>query len=134
VRTDTGMTPGPGRYQWYLGTNSIAGATNRFLVLTNVTTIQSGSYKVVVSNAVGPTESQPASLNVIPGLAVKMIPDVFVNGDIGSHYRIDFINAIGDTNAWQTLATVLVTNQPQQFFDVSAIDQPRRFYRALRVP
>ena len=48
-------------YQWYLNeTNVLAGATNATLILSNVTSLQGGSYEVVVTNDYGSVTSSPA--------------------------------------------------------------------------
>jgi len=49
----------PFAYEWRLGNAVLAGATNSDLVLSNVTTSQSGSYQVIVSNAGGSVTSTP---------------------------------------------------------------------------
>jgi len=48
--------------------------------------------------------------------------------------RLDYINAIGPTDAWVKLGTVTLTNTSQLYFDVSAIGQPTRLYRIVPVP
>jgi len=65
----------PFTYQWYylvgVVSNSIAGATNGTLPLTNIQVIQGTySYFVVVSNAYGSTVSSNATLNILSGLPV----------------------------------------------------------------
>ena len=119
----------PLTYQWYFGTNAIDGATNVTLTLANVTSAQSGEYHVVVTNPGGSTTSADATLNVVPTLGIVMVPTVIVIGDVGSTYTLQYINAFGPTNAWNDLATVTVTNNPEYYFDLSAIGQPTRFYR-----
>jgi alpha-N-acetylglucosaminidase len=52
-------------YQWSHGSNTLAGATNRTLVLTNLSSADVGAYSVLVSNAFGPTNSTPGTLNVV---------------------------------------------------------------------
>lgn len=67
--TATGTAPLA--YAWYFnGTNPVPAATNATLVLTNVTTAQSGSYAVVISNLFGSVTSPGATLSVgePPGL------------------------------------------------------------------
>jgi hypothetical protein len=57
-------------YQWWFdGTNALAGATNDALVLPSAQTSQAGTYTVQVSNALGMTNSLPATLTVNPGPA-----------------------------------------------------------------
>ena len=48
--------------------------------------------------------------------------------------RVDYINAIGPTDAWVTLDTVTLTNTPQLYFDVTSFRQPTRLYRLVAVP
>jgi len=54
-------------YQWLFDSVSIDGATNATLALTNLNTIQSGSYSVVVSNSAGSATSSDAVLTVLTG-------------------------------------------------------------------
>jgi len=60
----------PFQYQWYLnGTNALSSAgnptaTSATLVLANLQSNESGTYSVVVSNALGSVTSQPATLFV----------------------------------------------------------------------
>jgi len=54
----------PLSYQWrFNGKNTIAGATNSSLVLTNVQPASNGSYTVVVSNSINSITSAPAILS-----------------------------------------------------------------------
>lgn len=124
----------PLSYQWFFGANAIAGATNGWLVLTNVQSSQAGVYTVAVANQWGTTTSNPAMLDVLPGLGITMIPGISVSGTIGLTYQLEYVNAFGPTNAWQLLATITVTNNPQWYFDVSAVGQPARFYQLVQVP
>ena len=52
--------PQPLLYQWFHGTNLIVGATNRMLVLPNVSHAQVGVYELRVSSPYGVTFSAPA--------------------------------------------------------------------------
>ena len=51
----------PLAYQWYFGSNSIPGATNTLLTLTNVGFAQAGNYSVVITNAYGSATGGPAA-------------------------------------------------------------------------
>ena len=57
-----------------------------------------------------------------------------ITGNVGDSLRLDYINAIGPTDAWVTLGTVTLTNTWQLYFDVSAPGQPARLYRIVPVP
>ena len=65
--TTTGAPPF--QYQWRTNLVNIPGATNSSLVLTNVATLDSGSYDVVISNASGSSNSSPVVLMVNPASA-----------------------------------------------------------------
>ena len=121
-------------YQWEFGTNIITGATSSTLSLTNVQTNAIGSYTAVVSNPYGSTTSSTVTLNVLPTLNIYIIPAVALNGSIGTTYELDYVNAMGPTNAWVSLADIMVTNSPQYYYDLSATNQPTRFYRLVQVP
>jgi hypothetical protein len=78
-----GGTP-PLLYQWFFNdTNSIPGATNATLTLTNVQPSSAGNYSVAVTNSYGWTNSSDAALTVI-------VLDHFAWGQIPSP---QFVNA-----------------------------------------
>ena len=64
--TVTAIGTKPFFYQWSVGTNNIAGATNATLVLTNAQFSDAGQYFVTVSNIYGLTNSLVALLTVLP--------------------------------------------------------------------
>jgi hypothetical protein len=63
-----------------------------------------------------------------------MATEIPLVGAIGSSMRVDYINAIGPTDAWVTLGTVLLTNTTQLYFDVTVFRQPTRLYRLEALP
>lgn len=202
----TNTLPGATYYQWYFNsTTRLRSATNSFLRLTNVQTVQAGAYTVVVTDAWGAVTSAPALLSVIPPVDRRVVPvvnlmggsgsllhleyadslaashwssltdvtlgggrqfcfdltpvlppqrfyrawatngpppvldatmatEIPLAGATGSSVRIDYINQFGPTNAWVTLATVLLTNTPQLYYDLTAFGQPTRLYRPVAVP
>ena len=67
-------------------------------------------------------------------LAMSLATEIPLTGTIGSSVRVDYINAIGPTNAWVTLDTVVLTNTTQLYFDTSACRQPQRLYRLVQIP
>jgi uncharacterized repeat protein (TIGR03803 family) len=72
---------------------------------------------------------------VLPSLNLSsMATAITLTGNIGDSLRLDYINAIGPTNAWATLSTVTLTNTSQLYFDTSAWMQPQRLYRLVQVP
>ena len=78
---------------------------------------------------------QTGTPTVLPSFKLaSMVPAITVTGNIGNSLRLDYINAIGPTNAWVTLDTVTLTNTPQLYFDVTAPRQPKRFYRLVQIP
>ena len=56
-------------YQWSINGTNIAGATNDTLTLSRLRIDQSGSYRVVVTDALASTTSEVATLTVLPAAA-----------------------------------------------------------------
>ncbi len=81
-------------------------------------------YRAWQTNALGP----PSTLDL------HLVPAISLTGSIGNSVRLDYINRFGSTDAWITLATVLLTENPQLYFDTSAIGQPPRLWRIVPVP
>lgn len=90
-------------YQWYYNTNTplansatISGATNAILVLTSLTTNQSGTYSCVLSNSVGTNVTRFALLTVSPQ---PVPPTIDTNTTpVGS------TNVVGDTVTFSVAA------------------------------
>ena len=123
------------RYQWFHNeTNLIADATNRFLFLPAAQFHQAGSYRVAVTNFAGRVVSDAAVLAVLPALMAKLAPVIYVDGNVGTRYQIEYVNAVGNPGAWTPLTIITLTNSPHLYVDLSAINQPKRFYRATAVP
>jgi hypothetical protein len=79
--------------------------------------------------------SQTGTPAVLPSLNLSsIVTAITVTGNIGDSLRLDYINAIGPTNAWVTLDTVTLTNTSQLYLDTSAWRQPQRLYRLVQVP
>jgi hypothetical protein len=76
----------------------------------------------------------PMAVSAPPGLEIKLAPALSLTGDVGSNYRIEYTGEMGPTNSWTSLAVITLTNNPQIYFDSSAIGQPSRFYRLQKVP
>jgi Immunoglobulin domain len=77
---------------------------------------------------------QTGTPSVVPSLNLNFVPAITVTGNVGDSLRLDYINAIGPTDAWVTLDTVTLTNTSQLYFDVSAPVQPARLYRIVPAP
>jgi hypothetical protein len=80
----------PLAYQWSLGGNPIADATNHILALNAVQTNQAGTYQVVVSNVAGSVTSTPIVLNV------EVPPTPFNGYDLAA----DFSSSVNPAGAW----------------------------------
>jgi hypothetical protein len=77
---------------------------------------------------------QTGTPSVVPSLNLNFVPAITLTGNVGDSLRLDYINAIGPTDAWVTLDTMTLTKTAQLYFDVSSIGQPRRLYRIVPVP
>jgi alpha-N-acetylglucosaminidase len=98
---------GPLAYQWSHGGNTLTGATNSVLMLTNLSLADSGSYSVTVSNAFGVTNSTAALLKVatipvigtnlsaVAGLLQRLLP-LYTN-----RFALELIPADGGQDAFE---------------------------------
>lgn len=67
-------------------------------------------------------------------LSIAMYAGVKIQGQPGGQVQVQYVNALGNTNDWQPLATFPFTNSPYIFIDYDSPTQPKRFYRALQSP
>jgi subtilisin-like proprotein convertase family protein len=107
-------------YQWFKGTNALAGQTNSSLTLNNVNSASAGSYSVTVSGACGAPVTLSATLTVNDSLAVSTPPasltkcpgdsatfSVIATGTSLSYQWFKGVNALpGATNSSLTLTNV----------------------------
>jgi hypothetical protein len=115
--------------QWYFNGTPLAGATNTSLKLADAQAAQIGTYTVVVSNAYGAVTSAPALLNVIPAVPRRTVAAVYLTGDLGSLLHLDYTGTVAPNPAWQTLASLTLTNPPQLWLDLTDPMPAARFYR-----
>ncbi len=73
----------------------------------------------------------PTYTNTQLGLA--LYPGISIQGNIGSTYRIEYADRLGDTNQWSLLATVTLDRTPYLFIDTASKGATNRFYRAILV-
>lgn len=124
----------PFSYQWERDGNKLDGATASELVLTNLTALSQGSYRVSVSNAFGLALSQSATVTVLdPRLTALNFAGLRLEGGAGVTYRIEATPALGPEN-WQSLDQLTLTNATQHWIDWDSLDRPARIYRAIRLP
>jgi len=71
--TVTATGSGQLNYQWTFKGTNLAGATNTFLVLTNVQSAQAGAYAVQVTNLYGSATSPNATLTVLSGVPPTIV-------------------------------------------------------------
>ena len=82
-----------------------------------------------------PTSGASPQVHVLSSLNLNFVPAITLTGNVGDHpWQLDYINAIGPTNAWVTLGVITLTNTSQLYFDVTAPGQPARLYRIVPVP
>jgi len=133
--------PLPLSYQWFFdSTNSIKGAAEAQLTLTNVQPNQAGTYTVVVSDSAGSITSAPAVLRVLVppaivagGVTVSAVNGVSisVNSVPGLNYTLEYKNSLTDP-VWTTLPSSSVTGTGGVIIlhDPSA-PQAQRFYEVI---
>lgn len=128
-------------YQWQFNGTNIPGATNSALVLANVAWTNSGTYRVILSNAVGSVRSPLMTLNVrqlifdisandflTPNGAVQMR----LTGSTGAH-PVTILTS-SDLVNWQPIFTNAPTTGPVDFTDMPPTGSSQRYYRAIEQP
>lgn len=123
----------PISYQWIKDQVTLPSATNRVLVVTDLSETDAGSYQLVVSNSFGIELSSAAQVTVSPPPTIT-----FNQGQIriaGSNVFRVVVEASSDLMTW----TPIRTNSPgirshfsSAWSDLGSWSAPRRFYR-LRI-
>jgi hypothetical protein len=127
---------GPLSYQWFKDGLAIQNETNQTLSLPNIQFTNAGLYSVVVKSALGSATNTPAQLIVnAAGVSLGFCPALTISGVVGYSYIIQSSTNLTDTNAWNTLANLPLT-QPVQLWvdtnvDASSPFNSKTFYRVL---
>ena len=100
-------------------------------VLSNVVALRiSGEYGSVV---VETTRLDSVRITTQSLLSIQCFTAVTLDGLPDHTYRIEYVENLGDTN-WRALTTVTVTTTPYIYYDLTSIESPQRFYRAVEIP
>ena len=129
----------PLNYQWRFNGDALPGVSSATLTLTNLTKTQAGTYTLVASNSDGTATSDPAVLYVVGAggqseLSVNLYAGIAIVGLVGGTNRIEYVDALGNTNDWKALATIVLPSSPYLWFDVRSTNSPKRFYRTILLP
>jgi energy-converting hydrogenase Eha subunit E len=124
----------PLSYQWWFdATNTISGATNATLVLTNVQASEAGDFSVIVTNVAGSVTSVVATLTVLAPPTVSnpvLVGQAFsisVPTVGGASYTLEYKNSFTDPD-WIAAQTLPGTGTLITLTDNTATG-PARFYR-----
>ncbi len=124
-------------YQWYFGTNILAGQTNSTLSLSSVAPTDAGNYHVLAASAGGSTNSNIASLQVLvqaPVLAGGQIAaggllQLTFTGPAGQTYQVlaadDLKLAL---EYWTVLGSGTFASTNALFADSDSTNHAARFY------
>ena len=91
---------------------------------------------VVLTAGAGYTNAPTVAIDppvVQATLSLDMLARVTVQGQVGQSYTVQYTDTLSQTNSWQSLATVTLTNSTQYVIDVSSAGKPNRYYRAIPV-
>ena len=123
-------------YQWYFNGMPISGAYGSSYQLDSIQFTNAGLYSVVVSSSYGSVSNTAYQVVVNPAnVAIKLCPDVVIEGTVGYIYTIQSTTDLSDPDAWIT-ETNLPLTQPIQYWDDINTDAtqavtPKKFYRVL---
>jgi formylglycine-generating enzyme required for sulfatase activity len=88
---------------------------------------------VVLSAGAGYTNAPTVTIDppvMQAALSLDMLARVKLEGAVGTTYAVEFTDSLAQTNSWQLLANVTLTNSVQYIIDTSSAGKPDRFYRA----
>ena len=97
-------------YQWRFNGADLSQGTNLTLNLTNVTTAQSGTYSVVITNAAGPVTSADAQLLVVAPPSGSIAPRVSISPPRAGRVTLSFPTLAGYRYLLQSATTLKGTN------------------------
>jgi hypothetical protein len=126
-RTSTG-------FQWQkLNSQSnwvdIAGANTNFLHLASVGPDDAGEYRTVFNFGCGCADQiGEAGITVIGMDASRGLT---LNGPNGGKYRVDYLDQLGGTNAWQTLTNIVLSTGSASGIDTGFPNSTQRYYRVV---
>ena len=137
------------RYQWLKDSGPLSGETSTMLMVTNLTTADTGDYSVIVSNQTGSVTSRVAHLRVtrpivrpVLSLAPGPGPDassVRFAGELGRSYRIE---SSQDLTSWAPepilnripAGSVVIQTNSEVMLPVSSLGGPKFFRVATYHP
>ena len=127
-------------YQWKLNNVNIPGATSSSYSKIAALTTDAGSYKVVVTNALGSVTSQTATLTVNAVPIPQMRPLAAAGGTFtvswtavsGRSYRVQYASSLN--GPWTNLSGDVVANGTLASKTDSPGRVPQRYYRVLLLP
>jgi hypothetical protein len=115
-----------------------AGSAANWTTMATITMSNSTQFYFDVSDPLPPQRFyrvwKSGKTGTAPTMGMNFVAAITLTGNVGSNLRLDYINAVGPTNAWVTLDTVTLTNASQLYFDSSALSQPGRLYRIVPIP
>ena len=127
----------PLEYQWYFDGQALSGATNRMLLLTNVTLASAGKYRVHFTNAFGAASSsdadlvvnslprsplvirQPRSQSIPEGYAAGFYVVAFGSAPLAYQWQFNGTNIANATNASYDIAAAYPTNSGEYAVTIS---------------
>lgn len=115
--------------QWYFNGVALPGCTNATLELPNLQPAHMGAYAVAATNISGAVTSAPVWLSIIAPVERRSVPGLSLVGDLGSSLRIESTDPLNNAPTWTPLATVLLEDSPQRWFDLVSPLPAHRFYR-----
>lgn len=127
----------PLNYQWYRGTNALAGQTNDTLVLLKLQAEDAGDFTVSVANTIGSRTSAVATVAIRSATPTRLQAPMIATdghfqfqivGDAGAVLQVEYSVALA---SWKPLATVTNQTGTVTFKDPS-LPAEQRFYRVTQ--
>ncbi len=92
------------------------------------TTLRSGLLLLLLTIGALARAASPATK-----LEMQSFPVLKLTGEVGTTNQLQYLTDMGQTNAWNVLTNIILTNNPQFFVDASATGWVKRFYQTVVV-
>lgn len=117
-------------YQWFRDGVAIPGATNANFSLGSLQSTNVGNYELVATAPFG------SVTNTVPVAIAEsgQFAGIALEGPAGARYSLQFLNALGATNTWQSLTNLNHPGGRQFYLDLNSPGAARRFFRVVPTP
>lgn len=121
--------------KWALSSDGVSWSTGNLPAGPTVRGAAYGAGTIVIVGDGGTilqsdSDSSGVTLSIMPDLPRKLE----IAGKPGRSYQLEFSDSLNSNLAWQSAATLVLSNSPSMWTDTNGGGAPQRFYRGILLP